>query len=179
MVLPETKLQGPLAIALVALVCIAAAWDIRTRRIPNPLVLTGAAAGLLFNITIHGWLGVKSSLLGLLVGLAVFLPIFLLQGKGGGDVKLMAAIGSMAGPANTLVIFILVAISGGVMAGALLLWKGGLLRALQNVAFILSELAHARAPHEKRPDLTLDSDQAVTLPYGVAIAAGSLLFLLL
>jgi prepilin peptidase CpaA len=174
-----TKLEPPLAIALATLVCIAAAWDIQTRRIPNPLVLAGAAAGLLLNIRIHGWMGVKSSLLGLLVGLAVFLPPFLLQGKGGGDVKLMAAIGSMAGPANALVIFILVAISGGLMAVALLLWKGGLMRALRNVAFILSELAHGRAPHEKRPDLTLDSDQAVKLPYGVAIAAGSLFFLLL
>jgi prepilin peptidase CpaA len=174
-----TRLAPFLATFLALLVCTAAIWDIRTRRIPNPLVVTGAVAGLLGNFWLWGWVGARSSLLGLLFGGALFLLPFLLQGKGGGDVKLMAAVGALAGPGNIFVIFVLVAISGGVMALALLLWKGGLLRALRNVGFIFSELLHGRAPHHGRPELSIDHPQSVRLPYGVAIAAGSLLFLLL
>ncbi|MBI4905307.1 MAG: prepilin peptidase [Acidobacteria bacterium] len=172
-----TKLVLPIAAALASLVIVAAYSDVRTRLIPNALVSAGAIAGVSLNLWLYGWHGLLQSLLGLVVGFAVFLLPFLLQGTGGGDVKLMAAIGSLAGPMNTLVIFVLVAVSGGVMAIGLLLIKGGMLQTFRNVGFILKELAHGRAPHESRPDLSLDSERSVKLPYGVPIAVGTLLFL--
>ena len=98
---------------------------------------------------------------------------------GGGDVKLMAAIGAIAGPINTMVIFVFTAIFGGVLAAGLILWKGNAGVALRNIGFILSELLHLRAPHLSRPDLSLDSSRSLKLPYAVPIALGCLLFLLL
>lgn len=174
-----TKLATPIAAALAVLVLVAAFTDIRSRLIPNPLVVAATIAGVSLNLWLHGWHGLGQSALGLLVGFGLLLLPFLLRGTGGGDVKLLAAIGSLAGPMNTLVIFILMAVSGGVMAVALLLWKGGLLQALRNVGTILNELAHARAPHQTRPDLTLESEQSVKLPYAIPIAFGTLLFLIL
>lgn len=90
----------------------------------------------------------------------------------------MAAVGSLAGPLNTFSIFILTAIFGGLLALGMLFWKGGLGRALANTGFIVGELAHGRAPHQQRPDLTL-AGPGPKLPYAVPIAIGTLVFLIL
>jgi len=169
----------PVKIALALLVLAAAATDIRSRTVPNGLTVTGVVCGVLLNSSLNGWGGLKGSLLGLLVGLSLFLPLFLLRGMGGGDVKLMAAIGSMAGVTDTIVIFMLTAIFGGVLAIALLLWKGGLGRALRNMGVILGELMRLRVPHEAHPELTIDHERSVKLPYAVAIALGTVTFLAL
>lgn len=172
-------LAFPVKVAMAILVLIAAGTDIRNRTIPNPLTLLGLGCGLVLNTSLNGWTGLKLSLFGIGVGLLLFLPLFLLRGMGGGDVKLMAAVGSFAGVTDTIVIFVLTAIFGGVLALLLLLWKGGLGRALRNTAVILSELVRFRAPHEANPELTIEHERSVKLPYAVAIALGTLTFLLL
>jgi prepilin peptidase CpaA len=172
-----THLDTPFVIALSLLVLLAAVSDIKTRRIPNPMTVTGALAGFILNTALHGIPGARSSLLGLALGAALFLPLFLLRGKGGGDVKLMAAVGAIAGLSNTFLIFVLTAITGGILALALLLWKGGLATVLRNCAFILYELAHFRAPYHRHPELTLENSTSPKLPYAVPIALGTLLFL--
>lgn len=173
------KLDAPLVVALAALVLTAAAWDVVTRRIPNLLVIGGVLLGFVLQSGIHGWAGFRTAGLGFLFGFAVFLPIMLLSGKGAGDIKLMAAVGAIAGHNNVPLIFVLIALAGGVMAVVLLLWRGGGWRVLGNIVFILGELIRLRPPHQRRPELSLDHPKAVTLPYGVAIAAGALFFLLL
>ncbi|MBI3682079.1 MAG: prepilin peptidase [Acidobacteria bacterium] len=51
----------------------------------------------------------------------MFLPLFLLRGMGGGDAKLMAAIGAITGWQNCFIVFLLTAILGGVLAAGLAL----------------------------------------------------------
>lgn len=172
-----TKLPTPLAFALAAMVITAAGFDIATRRIPNPLVVAGCVAGVGLQCWLHGFSGLKDSGLGFLLGFFVFLPLFLLNGKGGGDVKLMAAVGAIVGPVNCFLIFILTAIYGGVMAIGLLLWRGGLVQAFVNIGHILTSLGRGKRPDEERPDLSIDSPTAVKLPYAVPIALGCLVFL--
>lgn len=172
-------LAMPLKIALAVLVLAAAATDISRRVVPNALTVTGLICGFLLNTSLHGWGGLKLSLFGLIVGLALFLPLFLLRGMGGGDVKLMAAIGSMAGVTDTIIIFILTALFGGVLALLLLLWKGGLGRALRNTGLILGELVRLRVPHVAHPELALEHEKSVKLPYAIAIALGTLTFLVM
>ncbi|MBL8216854.1 MAG: prepilin peptidase [Bryobacterales bacterium] len=173
-----TTLPFPILAALVALVLSAAATDLRNRRIPNSLTVGGVVAGLVLNLGINGMIGARASLLGLALGFVVLLPPFLLRGGGAGDVKLMAAVGALAGPLNTFSIFILTAIFGGVLALALLFWKGGLGRALSNAGFIVGQLAQGRSPHAQRPDLTLEGP-GPKLPYAIPIAMGTLTFLAL
>jgi len=171
-----TKLPFPIVAALVALVLSAAVTDIRSRRIPNSLTLAGVIAGLVLQLALGGWLGLRASLLGLAVGFVVLLPPFLLRGGGAGDVKLMAGVGALAGPWNTVTIFVLTAIFGGVLAVGLLLWKGGLGRALWNTSFIVGTLAQGRLPQKEREDLTLEGP-GLKLPYALPIALGTLVFL--
>lgn len=172
------KLDPPLAIALAILVLTAAVCDIRARRIPNWLTVAGLIAGMMLQTGLHGWSGARAALFGFGLGLLVFLPPYLLRGTGGGDVKLMAAAGTMAGPVAIFSIFVLTAILGGLMALALVAWKGRLRRTLHNIGFIFLELVRGRAPYTRRPELTLDDPQAPKLPYAIPIAAGTLLYLL-
>lgn len=174
-----TPLPTPVCIALAILVSVAAVADARNRTIPNSITVGGAAVGLILQTSIQGWSGLKLSLLGLGLGFLIFLPLFLLRGMGGGDVKLMAAIGAMSGPMNTFLIFVFTALIGGVFAVGLLILRGGMGRALGNLGHILASLVRLKAPHEERPELTIEDARAPKLPYALPMALGTLLLLLL
>lgn len=163
-------------IVLVVVVCIAALYDIRFRRIPNWLVLTGVILGLGLNTYLFKWGGLRLSLLGLGLAMLIYFPLYLLRGMGAGDVKLMAAIGSIAGPANWLGIFIITGLLGGIVAVWLLLSRGKLRNSLWNIGFALQRLASFRAPYV-REELDISSPRSMKLPHGVMIACGTLLFL--
>lgn len=156
---------------------IAAATDLRSRRIPNWLVVAGLLAGVTLNVVLAGWSGLLAAALGCALALAVYVPLFILRAMGGGDVKLMAAVGSMAGPQNWLTIFILASLAGGVMAIIILLSRGALRKALGNVGFILQELSRFRLPYKSRAELDIKHPGAASLPHAVTIAAGVCWFL--
>jgi prepilin peptidase CpaA len=164
---------------LAILVTVAAFTDILWRRIPNwiPGLALLAAFGL--RTYLLGWVGLRTGLLGFGLALLIYLPLFSLRAMGGGDVKLMAAVGAVAGPFNWFVIFVFTSIFGGILALGLLFFRGGLGRALRNITYIMNDLARLRAPHRERPELDVASSSAVTMPHGVAIALGAFLFLVL
>jgi len=169
----------PLAceVSLAALVVVAAVYDIRFRRIPNWLALAGFSIALILNTAILHLAGLERAALGAGLALALYLPLFALRAMGGGDVKLMVAIGAFTGPGNWIVLFLITAITGGIIAVFLLLFRGGLTRALRNVLLILGELVRLRSPHRAHPALDVAHPGAVTLPHAVSIAVGTILFL--
>ena len=97
--------------------------DLRDRRIPNWLTGGGVTAGLLLGVWSAGWSGLGMALGGAVVGFLAFLPFHLLGGMGGGDVKLMAAFGSILGPPGIGLAAVLAAMAGGLMAAAAALRK--------------------------------------------------------
>ncbi len=109
---------GPLAlplstyIVLVILAVLAATIDLFTRRIPNLLVLSGAILGLALAAWQGGISAIIFSLGGLLLGFLLLLPGYLLGMTGGGDVKLMASLGSLLGPRLVLYAFALYILAG-------------------------------------------------------------------
>ena len=90
--------------------------DIRTRRIPNEL--TAALAGIGLGLSAAGVSGIPvwASMLGFVVGLALMMPGHVLGATGAGDVKLMAAVGAIVGPALVVTAFLFTAVAGGVLA---------------------------------------------------------------
>jgi prepilin peptidase CpaA len=102
--------------AVIASSVAAAAIDLRTRRVPNALTAATAAAGLAIAVTGVGSTGVIASIVGGLVGFALLLPGHIWGGTGGGDVKLLAALGTLLGPNKIIVAFLATAISGGLIA---------------------------------------------------------------
>ncbi len=93
----------------------AAAWDLRTRRIPNPLVMAGVAMGILQQVIVVGPGGILVAVYGLMVGLAILIPGYLMGFTGAGDAKLMAAIGTIIGPIGALQAALFSILVGGVI----------------------------------------------------------------
>jgi prepilin peptidase CpaA len=162
---------------LAGIVLIAACTDLRARKIPNWLVLVGLGAGFLLNGVLDGSQGLLGALSGMGLALLIYVPLFILRAMGGGDVKLMAAVGCMAGPQNWFSIFIMASLLGGVFAVGLLLTRNAMGGALGNIWRIVKELAHLRLPWKMHPELDIGHRKALTMPHGVAIAAGTLVFL--
>ena len=94
----------------------AAAIDLRTRRVPNVLTGAAAAAGVVTALTGTGQVGIMGAILGGVVGLTLMLPGYLWGATGGGDVKLLAAVGTFLGPDRVLMAFFGMAIGGGLLA---------------------------------------------------------------
>lgn len=90
--------------------------DLRSRRIPNWLVLPFLLAGTAVFGWTHGWSGIGHSVAGMALGGIFFGILCLMGGMGMGDVKLCAAIGAWIGPSQMLIAMVLTGIVGGVMA---------------------------------------------------------------
>jgi prepilin peptidase CpaA len=90
--------------------------DLARRRISNWTSGGALVGGLIVNFAQQGWTGALHSLLGAMIGFAVFLIFYLLGGMGGGDVKLMAGFGALLGDSQILSAAMLAAIAGGLMA---------------------------------------------------------------
>ena len=149
--------------------------DLRMRRVPNALTFGAAAAALLFHLADGGWSGLGWSAAGWLTGLALFLPFFALSGIGGGDVKLLAALGAWLGPGATVWLALYAAIAGGVLAILVSSATGYLREAFRNVwGLLMFWRVVGFRPH---PGLTLDSAASPRLPYALPIAAGLVLTL--
>ena len=86
---------------------IATATDLKNRKIPNWLTVSSAIIGLLFHIFTAGLDGVWFSLGGFAVGFGILFVLWMIGGGGGGDVKLMGAVGAWLGPKYTFGIFLL------------------------------------------------------------------------
>ena len=168
-----------LKVVVVALVLIAAIYDFRFRRIPNWLNVTGLALGIAVNWYLFARHGIVLAAFGLLLSLAVYLPLHLLRAMGAGDVKLMAAVGAIVGPHNWLGILICTALAGGLLGLAVSVAKGRLRETMYNMTVLLHELLHFRAPARAHKQLDVKNGRSLRLPHGVAIAAGSVAFLLL
>jgi prepilin peptidase CpaA len=154
-------------------VAIATFTDLRTRRIPNWLVLPFLLAGFVVSGLLHGAPGVRQSLGGFAVGALLFGLLCWLGGMGMGDVKLCAAIGVWIGPSQMLLALVLTGIVGGVMA---LCWAvaGGFLRDLLGSTgdLVMGLGRRGLRPH---PELVLTNPLTRKMPYAPAIAIGTLI----
>lgn len=92
---------------IAALTLAAIVTDLRSRKIPNWLTVTGLVMAVAFHVGTAGFEGLKFSLGGFAVGFGVLFVLFLIGGGGGGDVKLMGAIGAWMGATSTFAIFLL------------------------------------------------------------------------
>ena len=95
---------------LLALVGYAAVTDLRARRIPNWLTLTVVLSGVAQSLSSWSLITPKQSLLGLLVGFALTFLLYIVGGRGAGDVKLTAGIGAWTGPWPVIWVFVVAAI---------------------------------------------------------------------
>jgi prepilin peptidase CpaA len=172
---PSLAATGQILLGI--LVAVAAVFDIRYRRIPNWLVLTGVIVGIAWNISSSGLSGLVRALEGFGLGFVLYFPLYLLRARGAGDVKLLAAVGTVAGPGNCFWIFLLTAILGGVVAVVLLLFRGRLRHTFFNVGWMIRDLLHLRAPYKSSAELDVTTTKGLRLPHAAMMAIGVLAFL--
>ena len=172
-----TQPPAVMQVLLVLIVVTAAIYDLRYRRIPNWLVLIGLVLGFGLNTFLFELQGLKLAALGMGLALAVYFPLYALRAMGAGDAKLMAALGSIVGWGNWIVLFVSTAILGGVMAVVVLLFAGRIRKTFWNMGWILNEIIHFRAPYRSSEELDVTSAQAMRMPHGVAIALGAIAFI--
>lgn len=157
---------GPWIPAVLVAIC-AGVLDWRYRRIPNWLTVSGLVAGIAINTILYRWPGLKAALLGAALGLGLLLPFVLIRSLGAGDWKLAGALGACLGPRQMLSVLIGTILVAGVMALALVIWKGRLKQTLLNIAHILAALFTLRMPGA---EMSLDHPQSTKIPFGVAMA---------
>lgn len=176
-----------LAILLCLLVA-AVATDLRACRIPNLLIAIGlAAAGVLHIVATQGdgalggpgpATGLTGALGGIAVGFAALFPLYALRAMGAGDVKLMMMVGAFLGPMQTFGVIVLTFAAGGVLAIVMALWQRSFRQLVGNFRFMLTTSV-VRAAGGQAPRFEPLAQTAGRMPYAVAIAAGTVLQLIL
>jgi prepilin peptidase CpaA len=115
----------PTNIAVILIASLALAFiDVCKFKIYNVLIYPLLLAGLIYHGMVGGTPSLVNSLLGTLVGFGIFLPFYALGGVGGGDVKLMAAVGAWLGLPLTFAVFLASSLLAGLYALILVVGYG-------------------------------------------------------
>jgi prepilin peptidase CpaA len=170
----------PVQIAMYALLGVALVisviTDLKSRLILNVVTIPTIAIALLLRFLMVGWrtqditqamYTLPNGLVGLAIGWIIFYVMFFFGGMGGGDVKLMGAVGAALGFPVVLYAVMFTALVGGLQAVLVLLWDGSLLKTFTNAGRRLAHALHIKRMEGPEPEKKY-------VPYGVAIALGSI-----
>jgi len=144
---------------MMGLVLAAAVGDIKTYRIPNAISVALLALYPFFALTAPYPVALLASLGVMATVLALGFALFSLRTVGGGDVKLLTALSLFAGPALVMDFVLVVAVAGGVIAVAMMSDR--------------TRFALASAFEQVGAPTLRNAMMAVSIPYGLAIAAGA------
>jgi len=146
--------------------------DIRSARIPNRLTYSALLAALSLRVALLGLSGLKSGAVGMFVAGGLFCVLFALGAMGGGDMKLMAAVGAWVGSTQVMTLILAAALAGGVLAIGRIIFTKMVGQTLRNIMrLICYRLTSGLQPH---PELNVQSLGSQRVPFGVAIAVGAL-----
>ena len=176
--LPQSKLAEMLSpsatvfqLVLIPLAVLIIYHDVRYRRIPNPFVLATLISGLTINFAIGGLPGGLNSIGGCVLAFILMFILHVFGAMGAGDVKLFAAIGSIIGAHLVLPTFVVVVLTGGLLALVSVLRNGAFGMTMHRVLQILVGLL----PGWQMPKFSVPADRRLTIPYGAAITIGAII----
>ena len=145
---------------------VASVTDVRSRRIPNRLVLWLGLLGLVYSVLTVGYLpGLARALLSCVIGFALWIPFYSLRMLGAGDVKLFAAASCWLAPSQVFSAALVSALAGGLLSIVGLVLAHGLSLTTFRIAHL------ARDPKLLATPLAVPTGRK-TLPYGIAMAFG-------
>jgi prepilin peptidase CpaA len=147
--------------------------DIRWRKIPNWLTYPAVPLAIILHSVADGWHGAKVALLGTALGLGLLLPFVLIRSLGGGDWKLVGALGAFFGYHRLWEVILYTLLANAVMALAMIIWTRRVGRTLRNIGRMLAAFFRFHLPGQ---DLTIDNPEATKIPFGVAAAVAVLIY---
>lgn len=178
---------GFIHVILLLLLILSVYYDSTQRKIPNRITMPAILIGVIWSTVNSGLDGFLFSVLGFLLGFAVFLVPYILGGIGAGDVKLMAAIGSLMGWRFTMASGLSTALAGGVLVICYMIIKGGLKKTLVDalgliikplLKFIYMVTGKEWFLEKQRYYVKHKSEKANDyVPYAMAISTGTLVVL--
>jgi prepilin peptidase CpaA len=159
---------------LLMMVACAAVIDARVRRIPNWLCLIVLLSGV--GEACQGDLPVMwgMSLAGFALGFVLLFPAFALGAMGGGDVKLLAAIGAWTGPVGVIVVLVIASVAGMLIAVAQAARSGKFTALCKNSASLAVNFVHVRHMGVDHIQQQASGFHSIDkpLPYAVPMLAG-------
>lgn len=160
-----------ISIITLIIAAIAVYTDVRWGKIFNAVTVPGVLVGLTLNSIAGGMPGLVTSLGGIGIGLGVFfVTAFLGRILGGGDIKLLIAVGALQGPAFLVWTIVVMAGVGAILAVATALYHGVLTTKLKSLVTI----CYMRMTH-KVPMQMEQNSSGPRLPYAIAIALGTII----
>jgi prepilin peptidase CpaA len=149
-----------------------AVQDMRARRIPNWLTYGSLITALGVRTYWATWHGLAQGTEGMLAGGGFFFLFFLVRGMGAGDVKLMGAVGAWVGAWPAVLVMVYAAFAGLAIAVFYMVSYRRVGSTMGNVGELLRfHLTSGVKPH---PQINLQGPAAMRMPYGLAIAMGTL-----
>lgn len=152
---------------VIAFALTAAIADAVWRRIPRQLAVAGFFVGVIVN-AYRGQLA--SALFAACMGFGAGLALFQLRAIGGGDVKLVVALGAMLGWHDWIFAMEIAVVFAGLVAIGSAIYRRRLRRTVSNAAELAGWLGQGGlAPH---PEINVDNDTLGHSPFAVAAALG-------
>lgn len=158
-------------LAVLVVTAIAAVTDLRHGVIPNRLTLCAFVVAVVGHAWWGGWAGFGFAWLGAGACAVVPLLLFVRGGMGGGDVKLLAAIGAMVGTMQGLRIQLYAYLLAGFYSCGCLAYRGRLFSTIGSALRLLWPAAWSRG----RPSMSVADELAQTVRLGGVIAVASVL----
>ena len=170
-------ISGVLFGSLLVYLALAVGFDLRARRIPNVISGPALLLGLILNAAQSGTAGLLGSLGGAALSMGILMLPFAAGGIGGGDVKMMGAVGAFVGPWIAVMGLVIGMIVGGVIMSVHLARLGRLRHTLASLTNMLTVAAATRSLEPMA--VRADTESAVSLPYSVPLALGTVLAVML
>lgn len=157
-------------VALLGVMTTAALTDLKSRRIPNRLVVAGLVLGLTARL-LSGWAALADGVLGAVLALLLGMLLFSAGAMGAGDGKLMAVIGAFLGVEQGLLALGAGAVVGAILSMLLALRSGVMIPVLLRTRDLgLWLVTFGRKGERAR----LGQAGTVSFPFGVALAIGAM-----
>jgi Flp pilus assembly protein protease CpaA len=161
---------------------VAAVTDVRKFKVHNLLTLPLLLSGLIYHGSIGGLSGVGTSLLGALFGFGILFLFYLMGGVGGGDVKLLAAIGAWLGMPLVFYVFLASACAAGVYALGQMLLYGMSRETWVNLQILWLRMKifgrHLAAEDRVEAELQRPGHRRRVIPFAAMVALGFITLLI-
>jgi prepilin peptidase CpaA len=165
----QVLIWGPTLILTV----VSGALDWRSRRIPNWLTVPSFFLGIILHAILGGSRGALFAVEGAGLALGLLLVPVLMRMLGAGDWKLMGAVGAFTGPVMFLFVLLASVLISGAVAVVHILQVGRVRETLGNLLVLVRGFAVFGL--KPNPRVSLDNPGSLKLPYGVAVAAATIL----